>query len=188
MRKILITGYPCTVGSCVIRHCVRECMPVNVPSKFTCVISLLLTDNKGAMTFQSVPSYFPPAILVIATLLSVRRGNNTNTLAGNIDRHAFPHTMVNHKWKIFRPVRPAGLGFQARPGQRAARPVAIISTLSTFCITSVILYSVYSKCQRTQEAASGTSFSMVREPSAPSCTRWTFGSEARLVAVENICA
>ena len=34
--------------SFVLHHCVRECMPVNVPSKCTCVISLFLTDRKGA--------------------------------------------------------------------------------------------------------------------------------------------
>ena len=36
--------------SFVIHHCVRECMPVNVPSKCTCVISLFLIDRKDAMT------------------------------------------------------------------------------------------------------------------------------------------
>ena len=40
--------FSCTGRSCVIHHCVRECMPFNVPGKCTCV---------GAMTnwlFQSV--------------------------------------------------------------------------------------------------------------------------------------
>ena len=34
--------------SFAIHHCVRDCMQVNVPSNCTCVISLFLTDRKGA--------------------------------------------------------------------------------------------------------------------------------------------
>ena len=33
----------------------------------------------------------------------------------------------------FGPVRPAGLDFQARPGPRAARPVAISSMITDYC-------------------------------------------------------
>ena len=45
----------------------------------------------------------------------------------------------------FGPVRPAGLDFQARPGRRAARPVAIYNTCSTFgkVYTLIIFFSLY---------------------------------------------
>ena len=73
---------------------------------------VLLTGNKGTITFQSV---------------QVRKRDNTGTLAGNIDRQSGMHSrtqrcITNGKnLGPFRPVRPAGLDFHARPAGRPAR-------------------------------------------------------------------
>ena len=49
----------------------RECMPVNIPSKSTCVISLFLTDSRGAMTCdQKISKKSWELIYVIAPVIA----------------------------------------------------------------------------------------------------------------------
>ena len=124
----------------MIHHCVQECMPVNAPSKCICVISLLLTDNKGAITFQS--SYFPQLVLVniIAPLLSVRRREITQVhLLGTLTgMHSRTQWCITNEKSLgpFRPWRPAGLNFQARPAAAAGHPARCISTPYTVRVRS----------------------------------------------------
>ena len=55
------------------------------------------------------------------------------TLAGNIDRHAFPHIMVYHNEKSLGPFRPADLDVQARPGPARGPPGPLPSLITIIC-------------------------------------------------------
>ena len=118
MRKTLKCIY-------YIHHCVRECMPVNVPSKCTsiCVISLVLKDNKGAMTFHHFPAIFP-AILVKrhCTLLAMEGNNHLHLLGTMTGMHSCTQWCITNEKSLipFWPVRPAALDFQARPAGHPA--------------------------------------------------------------------
>ena len=112
------TGYNCKVQSCVVYHCVRE---FGQCSQQVCYF----TSSDRQQRCKDIP--------ISSQLFSVKRHctfaigqkerNNRGTRAGNIDRHAFPHTMMYHNKKSLGPCGQRAWIF--RPGPHAVQPVAI---------------------------------------------------------------
>ena len=117
-------------STCVLRHCVRECRPVNVPSKCAYAISLLLTDNKSALTFQSVHSCFPYLFFGQTSLhlcygLEGREITQVHLLEALTGMHSRTQCCITNEKSLgpFRPVSARGPGCLGRalPAGRQAR-------------------------------------------------------------------
>ena len=95
------TGYPCIVHLCVIHHCVRKCIPASK------------SFNDIPISSQLFPQIF------FASFLAVRKREITQVhLLGTLTgMHFRTQWFISNVKSLgpFRPVRPAGLDFQARP-------------------------------------------------------------------------